>query len=208
MNLLHIFRAGTFQGMGTETPATFSGEAIREIAESYDPMRHRAPIVKGHPEHDKPAHGWIKRLTADAKGLWAEPEDIAPEFAGEVRAGRYRKVSVAIFQPDHPNNPAPGRWHLKHVGFLGAVAPAVKGLDEPAFADDAKLFVVGFADAESCGHEDLATQARVETWKHRFHAADGTQCTEAEYRDAQTWLDDFGIEDAVKMAKTCGRRQY
>ena len=40
----------------------------------------------------------------------------------------------------------PGKWYLRHVGFLGAAAPAVKGLKPVEFADDGGGVV--FADLE------------------------------------------------------------
>jgi hypothetical protein len=49
-------------------------------------------------------------------------------MADLVREGRYRAVSVSLWMPDAPGNPTPGVWALKHLGYLGAVPPAVKGL--------------------------------------------------------------------------------
>lgn len=63
----------------------------------------------------------------------ADFEDIDPAFSDLVKAKRYRKISASFFKPDAPNNPNMGRWSPKHVGFLGAAAPAVKGLKEAEF---------------------------------------------------------------------------
>ncbi|MCA0405598.1 MAG: hypothetical protein LCH39_05550 [Proteobacteria bacterium] len=60
--------------------------------------------------------------------------DIDPEFADQVRQKRYAKVSASFYMPDAGNNPTPGSYALKHVGFLGAAAPAVKGLKQAQFA--------------------------------------------------------------------------
>jgi len=91
--------------------------------------------VIGHPETDAPAHGWIAALRADKRGLWAIPRKISAAFAEKVKQGAFEKISAAFYAPDSPDNPHPGRWSLRHVGFLGAQVPAVKGLTRVAFAE-------------------------------------------------------------------------
>ena len=39
-------------------------------------------------------------------------------------------------RPNSTNNPVPGVYYLRHVGFLGAQPPAVKGLKDVAFAEE------------------------------------------------------------------------
>jgi len=51
-----------------------------------------------------------------------------------VNKGRYKKISASFYSPNYPFNPAPGSYYLKHVGFLGAVPPAVKGLGDARFS--------------------------------------------------------------------------
>ena len=51
-----------------------------------------------------------------------------------VKAGLYKRVSISAFPPQSAANRKPGRWDLKHVGFLGATAPAVPGLKPVRFA--------------------------------------------------------------------------
>ena len=55
---------------------------------------------------------------------------------------------LAFTPPDHPSNPVPNAYYLRHVGFLGAQPPAVKGLGEARFADvdqDDDLVTIQFA---------------------------------------------------------------
>lgn len=115
-------------------------------ANAYDPAKHEAPLVVGHPKHDHPAYGWVQALNADKNGLNAAPAQVDLQFAEQVEKGRYKKISAAFFAPDAPNNPVPGVYYLRHVGFLGALPPAVKGLREVAFAE-AEEGVLEFADA-------------------------------------------------------------
>lgn len=114
----------------------FSDSDLAASAKAYDPERFEAPIVVGHPDLNAPAYGWVKSLTFADGALDAEPHQVDPAFAELVSAGRYKKISAAFFSPDAPNNPSPGVFYLRHVGFLGAVAPAVKGLRSPEFAAD------------------------------------------------------------------------
>ena len=121
-------------------------------ANAYDPARHEAPLVIGHPRADAPAWGWVGGLTADGGGLFAAPRQLDPAFAEMVRAGRFKKVSASFYTPDSPHNPVPGVYYLRHVGFLGAQPPAVKGLAPVNFAEgDTEEGCVSFDFAESPG---------------------------------------------------------
>ena len=132
--LLEIFRPGKhIASNGAEVE--FSDADVKAIAESYDPELHEAPIVIGHPKANAPAFGWVKSLVFD-KVLKAVPSQLNPEFVEAVRQGAYKKISASFYSPDSPNNPAPGRYYLRHVGFLGAQPPAVKGLAAVEFAED------------------------------------------------------------------------
>ena len=141
---LHIFKPGRQTAMSGVT-LEFSESDLEASARAYDPAKHEAPIVIGHPKHDAPAYGWVKSLAAGADGLNAEPHQVDANFAELVAAGRYKKISASFYLPDAPNNPVPGVYYLRHVGFLGAQPPAVKGLKQAEFAD-AEDGVVEFGD--------------------------------------------------------------
>ena len=142
-----IFRAGTHTAMdGTET--VFSDADINDLVRGYDPALAEAPLVLGHPKSDDPAQGWVTKLKIKKGLVYAGVRDIAAEFAEQVAAGRYRKRSVALYSPAHPSNPRPGSYYLKHVGWLGAQQPALKGLPDPAFAEAAAEGLLVFADTE------------------------------------------------------------
>jgi len=131
---LHIFRAGRHLASdGTEY--VFSEADVAQIAASYNPAVHEAPLVVGHPRTDAPAYGWVKSLRADGGQLYAEPQEVDAQFAELVNARRFKKISASIYPPQAPGNPTPGQYHLRHVGFLGAQPPAVKGLRPAQFAE-------------------------------------------------------------------------
>ncbi|VVD97927.1 peptidase [Pandoraea communis] len=141
---LHIFKSGRQTTMSGVT-LDFSESDLEASARAYDPAKHEAPIVIGHPKHDAPAYGWVRSVSVGADGLMAEPHQVDAAFAEIVDAGRYKKISASFYVPDAPNNPVPGVYYLRHVAFLGAQPPAVKGLKPAEFAD-AETGVIEFGD--------------------------------------------------------------
>lgn len=109
---------------------THNGDEIIERAlSSFNAGNHEPPVVIGHPVDNSPAFGWVKELKSDiqegTRVLMAKFRQVVPEFAEMVKKGLYKKRS-ASFYPD-------GR--LRHVGFLGAMPPAVKGLADIKFEE-------------------------------------------------------------------------
>lgn len=148
---LQIFRTGTHTSVDGRK-LTVTPEMLQEIADSYDPASAEGPLVVGHPQLDHPAYGWVKSLSVDGPVLYAEPHQVEPQFAELVNTGRFKHISACIYQPATPGNPKPGKHYLKHVGFLGAAAPAVKGLRPAQFAegsDTALEFAAPFGAAGS-----------------------------------------------------------
>lgn len=140
MKRLHIFRAGRRTALSGQT-IEFSQADLAASASAYDPALHEAPLVLGHPKLDAPAQGWVSALAANDDDLHATPRAVDAQFAEAVAAERFKKVSAAFYPPDHPRNPVPGVYYLRHVGFLGAMPPAVKGLSPVEFADDGEGLV-------------------------------------------------------------------
>lgn len=135
----------------------FSAADLAATAAAYNPTLARAPLVVGHPKTDDPAQGWAAGLSAGSQGLYAQVEQLDPAFAEAVRAGRYAAVSAKFYRPDDANNPAPGVWYLRHIGFLGAMPPAVKGLEPPAFAQAAAFYDIDTSHGDGvCFAEPVA----------------------------------------------------
>lgn len=145
MKSFQIFRPGTHTA-ASGTTLSFSEEQLKAAVEAYDPALHEAPIVVGHPRDNGPAYGWVKSLSFAEGAITAEPIQVDADFAEMVQAGRFKKRSASWYLPDAPNNPKPGTLYLRHVGFLGAQPPAVKGLKEVAFSD-AEEGVIEFSDS-------------------------------------------------------------
>lgn len=141
---IQIFKPGRHTAMNGVT-LDFSVSDINDCAAVYDPATAPAPLVVGHPKIDAPAYGWVQSLNFADGVLAASPKELDPAFCELVRAGRFKTVSASFYLPNSPNNPKPGHLYLRHVGFLGAAAPAVKGLKPVEFSEHEEG-VVAFTD--------------------------------------------------------------
>jgi len=136
MNIfIPIFTVGEHTALNG-IPRVFTEADLTATVNAYDPALFQAPVVLGHPEHNHPAWGWVKSLTFQEGTLWAELDQLDADFVEWVRQGRYKKVSASFYLPESPVNPAPGVLYLRHVGFLGAVAPSLKNLPAVALPVD------------------------------------------------------------------------
>lgn len=146
---INILKPGTFTSVEGKT-VSFTARDLAQIAASYDAARDPAPIVIGHPRTNDPAYGWVGSLAVRDDVLIATPSQIAVGFAEAVRGGAYKKISAQLYQPGDPNSPDPRGWYLKHVGFLGAAAPAIKGLGTVSLADSADAVTIDLPDHIDC----------------------------------------------------------
>jgi hypothetical protein len=143
---LQIFKAGTHTPQSGQSIRFSEADLIKTIA-AYDPAKHEAPLVVGHPAVDAPAYGWVTSLSFADGTILAEPGQVDPAFAELVNKGTFKKISASFYRPSAANNPVPGVFYLRHVGFLGGQAPAIKGLKSASFADSEEG-VVSFGDYE------------------------------------------------------------
>ena len=132
MKEIEVCKVGKWPGQGGEVEVTKT--MLEELAASYDPDTHQAPAVLGHPKTDEPALGWFEKFKLVGDKLVAIPRKISKELKNAIDEEKYKYVSLSFYHPTTPGNPKPGKYYVKHVGFLGAVPPAVKGLT--ALAED------------------------------------------------------------------------
>lgn len=131
--IFQIFRAGTHTSMGGAL-LTFSRQDLELIAAAYSKARRRAPLVLGHPLDDLPEYGEAESLFVRGDALYAVACPAA-NLINMVHEGRYKYVSPSFIVPGSNVNPARGAYYLRHIGFLGAHPPAVKGVAPPDFAE-------------------------------------------------------------------------
>lgn len=122
---LEVFRAGDYGDKGA-----WSEAELDAIAESYSASRHEAPVTLDHAQSG-PSLGWVAGLRRAGDRLVAKLRGVHPELARALREGTFRKRSVELYH----NLAGTGGPYLKAVSFLGAAAPAVRGLTDPIFGE-------------------------------------------------------------------------
>ncbi len=120
----------------------FSKRDLDSIAAKYNSRYHEAPVVIGHPQTDAPAYGWVETLKTEGQVLMAKLKDLSADFLDMLRQGLFKKRSASFYKD------LDGRgFYLRHVGFLGATPPAVKGLADARFSDRISFSTFDFAEA-------------------------------------------------------------
>lgn len=97
------------------------------------------PFVIGHPKDTAPAYGWIAGLKKENGRLYVKGRDVMPEFNELVKTRRFPKRSISL-RPD---------FSIRHIGFLGAVPPAIKGIQDVQFSDSEGDITIEFAEVNS-----------------------------------------------------------
>ena len=193
---IEIFRGGRqTDSQGRE----HDGDTVIDQAlASFNVNEHEPPLTVGHPQDNSPAFGWVEGLKAivkdGAKVLMAKFRQVAPEFENLVEQGLFKKRS-ASFYPD-------GR--LRHVGFLGAAPPAVKGLQDMAFVEFAEKegsisFVTG-DDAGEVLHQKILEIMQTKGPKHDRYGREFAE--PISYRDAMNFVMEANPELAEKYIQT------
>lgn len=154
MKPFRIFRPGTHTA-SCGTKVEFTEDDLKRAVAAYSAALYAAPFVIGHPKTEDRAYGFAETLSYTDGHVVAHPDKVNPQFAEAVKSGAFRNRSASWYMPDHPNNPVPGVLYPKHIGFLGAAAPALKGLGDVEFSEAVEFkaeehpeLVVEFADAE------------------------------------------------------------
>jgi len=154
---IEIFRAGDYSkaGKGVITP-----EDLRRVVLNYDPTFHEAPETLGHRADDQPAMGWIDSLAVDGGKLLARERQADPKFVEARTAGRFKKRSAGFYCDDT------GRiTGLRHVAWLGAGIPQVKGLQDVTFEDHGSKFIeVDFGEDESVQEDTKSIVEQLKTF--------------------------------------------
>lgn len=119
---LEIFRADDRASRG------ITSQAIADLAASFDGEANPVPACIGHPKTDSPALGTVSKLRVEGNKLFATVSNAAKELVDNIKSGAIINRSAAFFGPDHEANPTPGKFSLRHLGFLGASAPGIPGM--------------------------------------------------------------------------------
>src|SRR5579884_534059 len=144
---IEVFRKGKHTDSQGRTRTWSEADLDKIIAAS---TGKEIPAVCGHPKTDDPAWAWVEAVKKEAGSIWVKFKDIVPEFAEMVTKKMFPHRSVAI-NPD---------FSIRHVGFLGAVPPAIKGLAPITHAAEQPMAVIEFADYNDLAIADLFRRMR------------------------------------------------
>jgi hypothetical protein len=122
---VEIFRAGDYGQKGNWTP-----DKLAAVVTNFKGGEWKPPAVLGHPKDDSPAMGWVEDVAVEGDVLKAKFNQVQPQLEAHVAEGRFPNRSAAFYIDPKGKGPV-----LRHVGFLGATPPEVKGLAPIKFSD-------------------------------------------------------------------------
>lgn len=137
---VEVFRTGTHTDSKGVTH-TFGTEHLDQMVLNTAPDT--APMVVGHPKMDAPAYGWAQQFKRSGDVLLAKFGQVDADFAQMVADGKFKKRSISAARNSD------GQLYVKHIGWLGAAAPAVKGLKDVQFNESDDDVLMEFGEAEA-----------------------------------------------------------
>ena len=145
MNWCEIFKIGCHTDSQGNTHE-WTEEELNTILSNFESKNPDVPITCGHVKTNSPAYGWVDKLKIEAGKLYAAFKQVQPEFEEAVKKGLFKTRSISL-TPD---------LILRHVAFLGAQPPAIKGMEQFCFNSDENLTVIEFSEnnPEDMGNGD------------------------------------------------------
>jgi len=129
-----VFKTGMHTDSAGNTK-TWIEQDLDNVVEKFDP-KVGAPLVIGHPKENAPAYGWVEGLKRVGQYLYYKPMQVVPAFKEMVNKGMFKKRSISMY-PDGT---------LRHIGYLGAVPPAIKGLPDHMFMVEEDSITIEFEE--------------------------------------------------------------
>ena len=120
-----IFKSGKHTSSNGITKE-YTNEDLDKMVENFKDNKDGVPVVVGHPKDNSPAYAWLGNVKRVDDKLVADTKDENPDFLKALKNKTYKNRSVSL-TPEGA---------LRHVGFLGGAAPAVKGLSPVTFSSD------------------------------------------------------------------------
>lgn len=195
---ISIFKIGEHTDSNGQT-RDWTEKDLDEIVAQYKPEQHEAPIVIGHPQENAPAWGWVESLKREGEILWAKIKDLVPEFKEMLTKKMFKKRSISLY-PD---------LTLRHIGFLGATPPAVKGLPDFQFQNSKENWLYSFDFAQD---KEFAATDEDKVAQEKHSQKYGIAIKESEHSEFQInilsnifrrlreyFIEKFGKEDADRI---------
>lgn len=116
---------------------------LEKIKENFEKVNPDVPICCGHPQSNSPAYGWWDSLkivddaVKNISRLFVSYKDVQPEFEEAVKKGLFKTRSLSLTEDLVP----------RHIAFLGAQAPAIKGMEQFCFeAETENDIIIDFSE--------------------------------------------------------------
>lgn len=153
LNRVHLLKYGDI-ALPNGDKLIVDDNLLTQLVTTYDPNKnHEAPAILGHdadkslrPNDGAPAHGWLTKLYKDAKGLFGD-FSITEQMAEWIQSKLYKKLSISFYPASSPMSPVPGKAYIRHVAFLGAEPPVVKGLEPYILSEQIELMTVDITES-------------------------------------------------------------
>lgn len=191
--LCHIFKTGTHTDSNGNIKEWTTND-LDKICYQFKNVHRDVPICVGHPKTNSPAYGWIDEVKRVGDNLYCSFKGVQDEFKTAIKKGLFKNRSIS-FDKD---------LNIRHIAFLGAQAPAIKGLEEFCFEDflTDKLNTYEISDFEdtkevNVGNQELnellkAKDDEILALKKQIEASEKAQKTKE--------FEDF-VQEAVKNGK-------
>jgi hypothetical protein len=121
---MEVFRAGKQTDSAGNTKE-WTKKDLDKIVSQFKELGEDVPATIGHNVKNKPAYGWFKSFYRKGKSLFGEMEDVVDEFGEMLKKKMFKNRSIAL----RPN------LSIRHMAFLGAEPPAIKGMKDFAFSE-------------------------------------------------------------------------
>lgn len=135
MKLCHIFKTG-YHTDSQGNKRYWSIEDLNKIVKQFETVHKDAPICIGHPKSSTPAYGWIDKVVRKGDNLYCTFKNVQKEFWEACKKGLFKNRSISLDKD----------FNIRHLAFLGAQAPAIKGLEQFCFSDDENYLCFDFSD--------------------------------------------------------------
>ena len=143
IRVFDFFKVGRHVDM-TGKALEFEARDLERICRNYL-FQTPAPLVLGHPPSNGPSYGTVREIFHKQGSLYAVAS-CGQALINFVRDGLFKNRSASFTTGGEMLG-----YKLRHIGFLGAVPPAVRGLSALAFSEEYadRPGVVSFADSSS-----------------------------------------------------------
>jgi len=184
-NWFEVFRTGNHTSSNGKS-RQWTEDDLDHMISSYNGAENPAPLVIGHPENNAPVYGWVAKLKRVGNILLALPESVSPLLANLVKDGRYKKRSISVS----------ANGTLKHVGFLGSMPPAVKGLKDIEFFEglNDNIYEEDFSEDEMIAVEMAAPHQ---------HGRTGQGTLKSQFDNITLFSDEEQIAEEMAAAHRC-----